>query len=60
MRALEAARTRTGIAWVPAPLAPTAGRVLGYTSRTGKFATLAGGPAYTVAYHATGVDVVFG
>jgi fibronectin-binding autotransporter adhesin len=34
--------------------------VLGYTSRTGKFAKLAGGPAYTVAYHATGMEVVFG
>jgi len=34
--------------------------VLRYGSRTGKFATLAGSPAYTVAYHATALDVVFG
>jgi hypothetical protein len=34
--------------------------VLLYGSRTGKFATLAGSPAYTVAYHATDMDVSFG
>jgi fibronectin-binding autotransporter adhesin len=34
--------------------------VLSYTSRTGKFATRSGSPAYTVAYHATAMDVVFG
>jgi len=33
--------------------------VLRYTSRSGAFGTLAGSPAYTVQYHATGADVVF-
>jgi hypothetical protein len=33
--------------------------VLRYAAHTGKFATLAGAPAYTVAYHATAMDVVF-
>ncbi len=33
--------------------------VLDYQSRSGKFASLAGTPAYTVAYHATSMDVVF-
>jgi hypothetical protein len=30
-----------------------------YTSRTGKFGTLSGTPPYSVAYHATGLDVLF-
>jgi hypothetical protein len=34
--------------------------VLRYTSRTGKFTKLSGSPAYTVAYHATAMGVVFG
>ena len=34
--------------------------VLRYASHTGKFAKLSGSPAYTVAYHATAMDVVFG
>ncbi len=33
--------------------------VLSYTSRSGKFATLSGSPAYTVGYHATSMDVTF-
>lgn len=33
--------------------------VLAYQSRTGKFGTIAGRPSYTVAYHATSMDVVF-
>jgi hypothetical protein len=33
--------------------------VLRYTSRTGKFGTLSGTPPYSVAYHATGMDVLF-
>lgn len=33
--------------------------VLHYASRTGKFTKLSGSPAYTVAYHATAMDVVF-
>jgi fibronectin-binding autotransporter adhesin len=34
--------------------------VLAYGSRSGKFGKLAGSPAFTVSYHATGMDVVFG
>jgi hypothetical protein len=33
--------------------------VLGYISRSGKFSTLSGSPAYTVGYHATSMDVTF-
>jgi hypothetical protein len=33
--------------------------VLRYTSRSGKFGTLSGSPAYTVGYHATSMDVAF-
>jgi hypothetical protein len=33
--------------------------VLGYTSRTGTFGTLSGTPPYSVAYHDTGMDVLF-
>jgi hypothetical protein len=33
--------------------------VLSYTSRSGKFATLSGSPAYTVDYHAASMDVTF-
>jgi len=33
--------------------------VLRYTSRTGKFGTLSGTPPYSVAYHATAMDVLF-
>jgi hypothetical protein len=33
--------------------------VLGYASHTGKFGTLGGTPPYSVAYHATGMDVLF-
>jgi hypothetical protein len=32
---------------------------LGYASHTGKFGTLGGTPPYSVAYHATGMDVLF-
>jgi hypothetical protein len=42
---------------------PPAGKpflVLPYGSRSGKFASLTGSPAYTGGYHATGMDVVFG
>jgi hypothetical protein len=34
--------------------------VLAYESHSGKFATLSGSPSYTVAYHATSMDVEFG
>jgi fibronectin-binding autotransporter adhesin len=34
--------------------------VLAYGSRSGKFSATTGSPPYTVAYHATGMDVVFG
>jgi hypothetical protein len=33
--------------------------VLRYASRSGRFGKLSGSPAYTVTYHATGMDVVF-
>jgi hypothetical protein len=33
--------------------------VLRYASRSGKFGALSGTPPYSVAYHATGMDVLF-
>ena len=53
-----ALRVSTGGGFTPPSGMPFA--VLRYDTHTGKFATLAGGPAYTVAYHATAMDVVFG
>lgn len=42
------------------PPAHTPFLVVSYGSRSGKFSARTGSPPYTVAYHATGMDVVFG
>jgi hypothetical protein len=58
--AVELAGTlRIGTSGGFTPPGGTPFEVLRYGTRAGKFATLSGSPAYTVAYHATGMDVAF-